>query len=763
MASASCSGQCDAGYFCPAGSTTSKAQLCGGVGVYCPLGSGAPTAVSANFYSTPLGVAKTIRTGQAACPTNRQCTGGTLFPPVDLSSTCPGGEIVVSITDEMRNIDLGPVLEASAPGWISNSQRPLQHLLHHGGPAGMPGLLLHHHPAADHEQLVSPPPRRHRRERRPLQQRALRQPPRRPLPGLERRRARHRRNLPGHVQGDHLLEQGARRPQHHHVRLVERRDRCPGAPAHRHLVRGRRHVHPLDRLGRPQLPHRLLRLQSDGGRPLPFGIDCSGNLFSSRVAYVAQATSYNISVAADAVGFGETRTSICNFTVRVVPRPLVPTLTTILFTVTDDATVGTVAGDLGPLSSNNVPGLINYTATTTFSVLDTPDAFAVTAAGRVTVKLATLDATRKSLYAYTVSVTDGLATTTYPIQIAVLPAPRAPVTYAQARSVSDSAGPGVMLTPPLDATQSQGSALTFSIVDASGTFGIFGNGTLYLLPGAPALDVNLVPSYSLTFTVTAANGRAAVSTVTITVQETNKAPVFAAPATFNRTVEEGTAAGTAFDLPITATDTNRRDTLAYTITACNPVGTNGTLCPFDLDAATGRLRVAPTSAGALLADRTATFPVSPFTYSLRVTATDNGSPQRTANASVFVQVARIRPRLTSPPSLPLLLLANASAGTSIVDMSARAWTAYSTSTLSYFLVSPQPTTAEGDVAFAVGSSTGIVAVRSPAPAWNFNTKRAFSFAVLVFDNSHGPLRAGAGGRHPPPREPRAQCLLRPPH
>ena len=35
-----------------------------------------------------------------------------------------------------------------------------------------------------------------------------------------------------------------------------------------------------------------------------------------------------------------------------------------------------------------------------------------------------------------------------------------------------------------------------------------------------------------------------------------------APASFNRTVDEGTAAGTAFDAAITATDANRRE-IAY--------------------------------------------------------------------------------------------------------------------------------------------------------------------------------------------------------
>jgi VCBS repeat-containing protein len=740
MASASCSGQCDAGYTCPAGSTSPRVQACGGVGVFCPLGSATPTSVSAGFYSTPLGVAKSVRTSQTACPTNRQCAGGSLLPPVDLSATCPGGELVVQVTEEMRNVDIGPVLEAAAPGWTSSTPNvrfnvssisPVQlastcpvstYVIFPVQPASNSSRLRIGSTALSAEQCGTGIA---------VVLRAFRFP----------------------ASGDDALVTDAIYQDTCKVTIFPGKTLAApnitlcasmsgGITVQERLAPGTSYgpvVTATLSTSSAALIYRVVSSVSSptAGVALPFGVDCSGNLFSSRLAYAAVTSSFNVSIAADAVGFGETLTSTCNFTIRVIPKPLVPTLTTILFTVTDDATVGAVAGDIGPVSSNSIPGLVNYTATTTFSVLDSPDAFAVSSAGRVTTKLA-LDATQKSLYVYTVSVTDGLASTTYPIQIAVLPAPRAPVTFAQSRSVSDSAVAGVALTPALDATQSQGSALTFTIVDSTNTFGIFGNGTLYLLTGAPALDVNLVPTYSLTFTVTAANGRTAVSTVTITVLETNKAPVFAAPAAYNRTVDEGTAAGTAFDLPITATDSNRRDTLTYTITACNPFGTNGTLCPFDLDAATGRLRVAPTSAGAIFADRSATFPgSSPFTYSLRITATDNGSPQRTANASVFVQVARVRPRLTSPPSSPLLLLANASAGTALVDMSARAWTAYSTSSLAYSIVNPQPATAEGDVAFVIGSLTGVISVRSPAPAWNFNTRRAFSFAVLVNDTLTG--------------------------
>ena len=42
---AACSGPCDAGYYCPAGSSWPTQRECGGPNKYCPVGSGAPLAV----------------------------------------------------------------------------------------------------------------------------------------------------------------------------------------------------------------------------------------------------------------------------------------------------------------------------------------------------------------------------------------------------------------------------------------------------------------------------------------------------------------------------------------------------------------------------------------------------------------------------------------------------------------------------------------------------------------------------------------------
>ncbi len=46
-----CSGECDAGYFCPPGSTNPRAKRCQGPEQFCPAGSGLPVTVTSGFYS----------------------------------------------------------------------------------------------------------------------------------------------------------------------------------------------------------------------------------------------------------------------------------------------------------------------------------------------------------------------------------------------------------------------------------------------------------------------------------------------------------------------------------------------------------------------------------------------------------------------------------------------------------------------------------------------------------------------------------------
>ena len=78
-----CNGQCSAGHYCPANSTSSTAAPCGNVTVYCPTGSSLPSSVLAGYYSVGGGTVAT-QTAQVMCEPGSFCVGG-------LKYLCPAG------------------------------------------------------------------------------------------------------------------------------------------------------------------------------------------------------------------------------------------------------------------------------------------------------------------------------------------------------------------------------------------------------------------------------------------------------------------------------------------------------------------------------------------------------------------------------------------------------------------------------------------------------------------------------------------------
>jgi hypothetical protein len=727
-----CSGTCDAGFYCPAGSTSSRAFACGGVASFCPTGSASPSPVGAGNYSIPLSSPLNQRSGQAACPPNRVCSGGILSPAVDFSAACPTGELLVQLADDVRNAAFGGSFTAATPGWgspvlqftVANKTAaapatcPVTNYVITAQATGAIGTLqlggtsvdytgcasgfsmtlqASRSPASPSDALATfPAPDSCRVTIYPF--RALRAPALtvcRNLTIVERQ-------APGTVYGQVISA---------NVSSVAST-----------LVYS---VNASASLPTP-------------GQTLPFVIDCNGNLVGTRVPFFDLASAYTATLQATAVGFGESASSTCAIVITILPKPAVPTLSSPALFAFDLSAVGTWVGNVGPVTNNNVASAAaKYVTTTTIASSDTPDAFAIDSQGNVTVKAAVLDATVKSVFTYTVNASDALSWALYPVTISLLPAARPPVTFAQARTAADTIAGGTTLPPALSASHPQGKALTFSLTDPSGTFGVFANGTVYLLPGK-ALDFNSAPSYSLTFTVTDTAGKIAVAALSITVVETNRAPAFAQPV-FNLTVAEGTASGAAFGSAVAASDVNRRDSLAYALASCSPrTSTND--CPFAVDTAAGTLRVAALVGGQLLADRNAAFPNGlPFIYTLTLVATDNGSPRLNATTQVFVAVTSIRPRLSSTAAA---IPANSTGGTLVATLLPLAWSAYGTSDLSFSIVDPQPTTAEGLVAFNISTpaSSGFLRVAAlpaaPAP-FVFNTRKDFAVVVRVTDSATG--------------------------
>jgi hypothetical protein len=84
LSTPTCNGPCTAGYFCPAGSTSSRARACGGDATrrdaatwYCLQGSESALRVGPGNYSTgsPDG-SPHLRTGQSVCPSGYFCADG---------------------------------------------------------------------------------------------------------------------------------------------------------------------------------------------------------------------------------------------------------------------------------------------------------------------------------------------------------------------------------------------------------------------------------------------------------------------------------------------------------------------------------------------------------------------------------------------------------------------------------------------------------------------------------------------------------------
>ena len=306
--------------------------------------------------------------------------------------------------------------------------------------------------------------------------------------------------------------------------------------------------------------------------------------------------SYNVSIRIDNSGFGKVETSFCNSVINIIPRPVPPTLSTTVLSLFDLVGGGTMVGSLGPVNNNNVAAGNNYTTSCKFNTTDAAgDDFVISSNCIVYVKSGKfLDSFIKGTYTYTVNASDALSWAIYSITITLLQSSRPPTTFVQTRFINDTAGRNSFIFPPLEASHAQSKALTFSLTDASGTFDIYPNGTLFVKSNAPLFDFNARSVYSLTFGVTDTSSFLTTSTVTITVIDTNKAPAFSS-STLSRSVNEGSAVGELIGLPISASDLNLIQTITHSITSCQPQmwspSRSSMICPISIDAASGQLSV----------------------------------------------------------------------------------------------------------------------------------------------------------------------------
>ena len=84
LSTPSCTGTCNAGFYCPAGSTSAAAVPCGSNAVYCGGGTGAPVPADPGYYTLGGSNDGTARTGEALCLPGTYCAGGVEYE-------CPDG------------------------------------------------------------------------------------------------------------------------------------------------------------------------------------------------------------------------------------------------------------------------------------------------------------------------------------------------------------------------------------------------------------------------------------------------------------------------------------------------------------------------------------------------------------------------------------------------------------------------------------------------------------------------------------------------
>jgi hypothetical protein len=169
-----------------------------------------------------------------------------------------------------------------------------------------------------------------------------------------------------------------------------------------------------------------------------------------------------ITVTNDGTSLGiGTAASTCTATVNVRPVYLPPVVRVTSLSVSELSAVGTAVGNV--VAQDPEGFAITRIA---FSAVDTPDAFAIDSQGNVTVK-AVVDSlvSLKSLFRYTVNVSNAYTSAVYPITITLLPVPRPPVILDQARSVREDAVAGTTLPPALNASHPQNTPYTFSLVN----------------------------------------------------------------------------------------------------------------------------------------------------------------------------------------------------------------------------------------------------------------------------------------------------------
>lgn len=521
---ASCSGPCTAGYYCPLGSITPTAVACGGAQVYCPPGSGAPIPVDAGYYSTstaalPAAQTAMYRTGQAPCPANRQCSNGVILDAVDFTALCgasTGGSVTIPVYDGTTNAGFGPSIVPATPGYVGGMVYTMTGLTTADGACAV-------QPLSDGLGVYSSVT----------------------VPGLQAGWTLGQVWLNGGGQlqigsAYTVLSQNCPNGFSFSITAAQSSNTalnatCAVTVQVKQVIRPPtftacgpvsigEHLGPGATASAP-----VAATTTNYGTAITYDIvnstdfsinKCTGVIIGTRDFAWTLGTSYNVTVIAindgTSIGLGKANTT-CRATVNILQRPSPPVPALTSFAVNELSPIGTRIGSLGISDPAGYP-ITNVT----WAAVDRPDAVVIDKFGNLTVGLV-VDALvlAKTTWTYRVYISNPYITGTYTISVVFMAVPRPPTVFPQTVTISESAPGNTLITPILAATSSSNLTMTYAISPAT-TFGINGaTGQLYLLP-ASVLNYRLTPVYTLTLTVSTTATSPSTATITVNVLEVGR-------------------------------------------------------------------------------------------------------------------------------------------------------------------------------------------------------------------------------------------------
>lgn len=390
------------------------------------------------------------------------------------------------------------------------------------------------------------------------------------------------------------------------------------------------------------------------------------------------------------------------------------------FSVAEDATVDTVVGTISPADPD-----VGQTHVYAITAGNTGSAFKIDAdSGEISVATpAALDIVANPLFTLTVKVTDsgtppldGEATATITVTDVNLPPSIDAATFSLAEhSIAGSVVGSVVASDPDLPPQTLTYAITSG--DDAGVFAIDGNGEITVADPA-GLDFETAPTFLLTVRVTDSGVPAlsASASITVNLDDINDAPVVQAE-TFS--IAENSTNGATVGTVSASDADSPAQTLSYAITAGNAEGV------FAISATTGTITVAD-------ADKLdhETTPV----YSLTVEVTDDGSPARSGNATITIDVDDIN-EAPAPSGGPFEVAERSAVGTVVGTVAGNDPDAGQTLTFSI--------TAGNDAgALAIDAASGEITVASTS-ALNAAVGSAIVLTVEARDNASPPLSGTA--------------------